>query len=406
MKIGGHSWTKNFVGKVIYRMALLIIVVVFSRTELDAADSIKTVEIVPGVMHTTIIKPDGPWVIHAVTIDLTHPCIELSTLHAFDLCFGREKTTSIARRSSSFENPVVAAINGDFFELKSGETVNNMVSGGTVLWAFSYTGSWATRKIRSQFALSADNRPHIEQFVFKGKIFWPNGSAEDLCGINTRPDSNGAVLYNHYYGNTTPRDTAQHWLEEIQLSPAGTSGDTLLFQMSENLAENGGTFIDHAGCVISGSGNAAARIKKNFSAHGSLKILLGFSPAVYPIQELLGGIPQIVRTGKNVCALADSLEGASKKFSETRHPRSGIGFTADSTKLLLVTVDGRQKQSVGMSLPEFADLMISMGISNGLNFDGGGSTTMVVNGEIVNSPSDAEGERPVANALIVKYREK
>jgi exopolysaccharide biosynthesis protein len=54
-----------------------------------------------------------------------------------------------------------------------------------------------------------------------------------------------------------------------------------------------------------------------------------------------------------------------------------------------------------MTLAEFADLMISLGVYQGLNLDGGGSTTMVVEGKIVNSPSDATGERPVANCLLV-----
>jgi exopolysaccharide biosynthesis protein len=71
-----------------------------------------------------------------------------------------------------------------------------------------------------------------------------------------------------------------------------------------------------------------------------------------------------------------------------------------------VTVDGRQSESVGMSLAEFAELMISLGITEGLNLDGGGSTTMVIRGSIVNSPSDASGERPVANAVLLMERRR
>jgi exopolysaccharide biosynthesis protein len=59
-----------------------------------------------------------------------------------------------------------------------------------------------------------------------------------------------------------------------------------------------------------------------------------------------------------------------------------------------------------MSLQEFAELMVSFGIAQGMNLDGGGSTTMVVEGNVVNSPSDAAGERPVANCLILLGRKK
>jgi hypothetical protein len=66
----------------------------------------------------------------------------------------------------------------------------------------------------------------------------------------------------------------------------------------------------------------------------------------------------------------------------------------------LVTVDGRGV-SIGVTLHEFAKIMIQLGIQWGLNFDGGGSTTMVVRGKIENTPSDAGGERSVANAMLV-----
>jgi exopolysaccharide biosynthesis protein len=59
-----------------------------------------------------------------------------------------------------------------------------------------------------------------------------------------------------------------------------------------------------------------------------------------------------------------------------------------------------------MSLAEFGDLMIRSGVYQGLNLDGGGSTTMVVDGVVVNSPSDAAGERPVANCLLLLERRK
>jgi hypothetical protein len=68
----------------------------------------------------------------------------------------------------------------------------------------------------------------------------------------------------------------------------------------------------------------------------------------------------------------------------------------------LFVVDGRQPGlSVGMSYKELGDYMKSWGVHNGLNLDGGGSSTMVVRGAIVNSPSDIGGERSVANSLLL-----
>ena len=70
-----------------------------------------------------------------------------------------------------------------------------------------------------------------------------------------------------------------------------------------------------------------------------------------------------------------------------------------------VVVDGRQPgHSVGMSLPELTALSRRLGLVDALNLDGGGSTTMVVKGAVVNRPSDPLGPRPVSDAIVVLSR--
>jgi exopolysaccharide biosynthesis protein len=78
-----------------------------------------------------------------------------------------------------------------------------------------------------------------------------------------------------------------------------------------------------------------------------------------------------------------------------------VGYSRDGSTLLLAAVDGRSAKSVGMTLVELAALMRRAGAWNALNFDGGGSTTMVIDGTLVNVPSDTTGERAVGNALMV-----
>lgn len=101
---------------------------------------------------------------------------------------------------------------------------------------------------------------------------------------------------------------------------------------------------------------------------------------------------------------------ANNAFNLHRHPRSAIAITKDN-KLLLVTVDGRNKSAQGMNLKELAYLLKLLGAEKALNLDGGGSTTLFVNSErkrgILNHPTDNkrfdhEGERPVANAILIK----
>lgn len=96
-------------------------------------------------------------------------------------------------------------------------------------------------------------------------------------------------------------------------------------------------------------------------------------------------------------------------FVNKRHNRTAVGIRPDGTVLLLV-VDGRTKQSEGMTLDELAATLHWLGCRDALNLDGGGSTTLYLreypHGGIVNHPSDNgrfdhEGERGVSNILYV-----
>lgn len=97
----------------------------------------------------------------------------------------------------------------------------------------------------------------------------------------------------------------------------------------------------------------------------------------------------------------------------TAHPRTAIGYSRNGRYLYLVVADGRQPfYSEGLTLAELARLMISLGAQYAMNLDGGGSSTMVVEGgdglpRILNSPIDnyiPGRERPVADHLGVFVR--
>ncbi len=133
----------------------------------------------------------------------------------------------------------------------------------------------------------------------------------------------------------------------------------------------------------------------------TLKIILGFNPSFNNVNSLVGGWPRLVKDGINLVKSDSTIEGVFNRFSKVEHPRTGIGIAKDSSTVVLITVDGRQETSRGMSLDDFADLMIEHGVYQGLNLDGGGSTTMIIKNKIVNSPSDKTGERKVGNCIMV-----
>ena len=82
-----------------------------------------------------------------------------------------------------------------------------------------------------------------------------------------------------------------------------------------------------------------------------------------------------------------------------KNPRSAIGYKNDGT-LVMLTVDGREKASVGMTLYELAKLMKEIGCENAMNFDGGSSSALYIKGKITNSAANSVGA-PISNALIV-----
>jgi hypothetical protein len=78
---------------------------------------------------------------------------------------------------------------------------------------------------------------------------------------------------------------------------------------------------------------------------------------------------------------------AANDFTRGRQPRTLVGWNAAGERWL-VTVDGRQDTSVGMTLAEAANFLLALGATDGINLDGGGSTTFVAAGAVVNTPSD------------------
>ncbi|MGM9788041.1 MAG: phosphodiester glycosidase family protein [Candidatus Cryptobacteroides sp.] len=120
--------------------------------------------------------------------------------------------------------------------------------------------------------------------------------------------------------------------------------------------------------------------------------------------EAVGGGPRLVQAGKNVAVenyWAECLDagGTSGLY---RVNRTAAGITADG-KLILIVADGRgSRGSVGYTLSELAEKFISLGCTDALNLDGGGSSCLVgADGKILNSPSDAAGERAVSTAIVI-----
>jgi hypothetical protein len=129
-----------------------------------------------------------------------------------------------------------------------------------------------------------------------------------------------------------------------------------------------------------------------------------------PRGDLLQAGPLLVRDDRPVFRREEDREGFSLRneqfdddITDGRFPRAALGVS--STHIYAVAVDGRSSLDAGMTLEELAALMAALGCSTAMNLDGGGSTSLVMGGRLVNSPrKDFEvpeiGGRPVSTALL------
>lgn len=125
--------------------------------------------------------------------------------------------------------------------------------------------------------------------------------------------------------------------------------------------------------------------------------------AAWGASQAVGGGPVLVQNGR--VRLTTNEEVIPDDIALGRNARTAVGYLAGDT-VIVVAVDGGQAASAGATLPELAQLLVDLHAVEGLNLDGGGSTTMLAAGEVVNNPSDRPGGdrnqlRANASALVL-----
>lgn len=363
-------------------------------------DSSAVQPIAPGVVYKRVVVNSGPWRINVLEVDLRRSDIILRGVKGNDVFAGREKVTSMVSR---YKGPgkVVAAINTDFFDVKTGESENNVVIEGVLSKGVTLSDSPhdTHNTLHSQLGIDWKNRAFIERFGLNAKLI-QRGRAARLDGINYRPPyPNSIVLFTPFAGDSSPPDTTHRRSVYLPVKLVRRAGNDMVFRVA-GPAQEGGRVPTSAGGVLVADGSRRDELRRIARAPGAIMMVADLIPDHGDLRTVVGGWPMVVNDGKSVAEYADIVEGTFPRFAG-RNPRSAAGISKDRSTLYLVTVDGRRPTDAGMSLTELAKMMMQLGSYDAMNFDGGGSTTMVVGGQIVNRPSDQAGERPVGSALLV-----
>jgi exopolysaccharide biosynthesis protein len=321
----------------------------------------------------------------------------LDVVHALDAAIGVETTSSISRRHGAF-----AAINAGFFRL------DRSIFNGEAAGVLKIDHKLLSESFANRIAFFISNRGNQTAIAFAHLEI--NGSAEiknktfRLSGINRQRKDDDIIEFTPEFHRTTLTDN---------------SGLEIIVRNGKIAAISdgkGSSLIPENGYVISAGAKMREQLLpvlkignkvklssgilhkgNDFPTEESNRTTIAFSTA----EDIVGGVPQLIKNGK--IEITWEKEKSSKSFVETRHPRTAIARIKDG-RALLVTVDGRSETSAGMSLQELAEMLLEMGATDAMNLDGGGSTTMVLDGKVVNRPSDKEGERPVSDAILVTLR--
>jgi hypothetical protein len=336
----------------------------------------------------------GPWSIHVVQVP-RRSVFQLHALHAGGQAIGLSRLSEqVALLDRTLYVPV-AAINGDFYDRRtahSGDTRGVQIGEGELISAPSGTvGFW----------IDALGEPHATNILCEFQVTWPDGTSAPI-ELNESRRREAIVLYTPAVGPSTLTAAGR----ELVLEHQGTTpwlplraGRTYRARVRE-VREGGDTRLSPRTMVLS-IGPLAVRTSPQVAVGAELAISTTTVPSLRGVRTAIGGGPVLVRDGKR--QRLEMKDEDSFKFSSMmeRHPRSAMGWNQEY--FFLVEVDGRQRNSVGMTLSELAAYMIELGCQGAMGLDGGGSATLWFNGQVRNRPCDGS-ERPIANSLVISKR--
>ena len=120
----------------------------------------------------------------------------------------------------------------------------------------------------------------------------------------------------------------------------------------------------------------------------------------WKVKTAIGGGPVLVQKGQ-VKITNDEERKFAGKQKDNLEPRTAIGYTKDN-KMIIFVCEGRSKEAAGLSLPSMALIMKDLGCIEAMNLDGGGSSCMLVNGKITNTPSSKGVQRQVPSVFMIE----
>lgn len=358
--------------------------------------------------HTT-----GPWVVNVLEVAPGRAAPALATA----VVPGRELLTALAAR-----RPSLASINGGYFVIGAANGTDGDLAG-----IYAEGGELISEAVngRTSLLLPRHGAARVAALTTALRLRAADGAQRELDGLNRVP---GLIRGCGGSGGDLPTELPKHDFtctdagEIIRFEPVfgaatepGPGVEAVLDadDVVVGVREPRGRAIPADGAVLAGTGDGADWLRAHALAGSRVTAretlsAAGNGPLALRRVGILNGGPRLLRSGAiDIPAFAEGFQypedpGFLYRFGLRRNPRTLAGVRSDG-RLLLVTVDGRAPgHSVGASFEESAALLRALGARDAVNLDGGGSTAMTVGSALLTRPSDATGERPIADAIVVE----
>lgn len=341
---------------------------VFEESITRKYGSSNVVEVEKGVKYVRMIRfyKNKPVRINIVEMSLgVNQGLAVEPAIASETLASRNKISNIAGRDNA-----IVAINGGYFKPQTGVPLGTLMINKKV-----YTGPIYDRVAMGIF----DNGFEMARVQLKANVVTNKGGLK-IDNINQpRMLSTNTIVYTPDWGEYSP--------------PSPKYGKQLIISGVKLVKTSyGRSQIPKDGFVIVGPQKSLDTIANARKFKLDIKI----NPEWKDVNHIISGGPYLVKNGDIY------VDMTAQKLASIggRNPRTAIGYTKDNS-LIMLTADGREGASIGLTLVELANLMKELGCVNAMNLDGGGSTVMYVKGKIVNKPA-VQGGIPLSHTLSIK----
>ena len=314
--------------------------------------------------------PSGCSDVHILRVEPFSNSTRLFPVLANEGIAQKETLSSMSRRYDA-----IAGINGAYFTPR-GDPIGTLIINRRLISSPLYR--------RSVFGIAEDDALIFGNPDFSGTLR-AGGLSIVIDAVNQPRRGEQLVVYTPEYARST-------------LTPERGVEIVLVKGKIVGIHDND-ALIPPDGVVVS-AGGEKAELLKSLRLGQSVTLDYSIDKPWNTIRHAVCGGPRLISEGRK------DINGREEKFDNSivngRHPRTAVAQTFDGD-LLMIVVDGRSKRNSGMKLDELAAYLRTLGTRHAINLDGGGSSSMIVKGRIVNSPSDGS-ERRISNGILITSR--